>query len=101
MIMISELSTIFQNCFYRVSRKTVYAFWFLISRQSEGAESNSWTFSYSPFNVDLKDVLDFVIWPLLEWVIAKLMQEDKNKNQHFDCMKNVSKCSALRWNYAP
>ena len=69
--------------YIRVSRKTVYAFWFLISRHSEGPESNSWTFFYSPFNADFKNVLDFVILPIFDWVIAKLVSDAKNKNQHF------------------
>ena len=66
-----------------MSSSTVYAFWFLISRHSEGPESNGWTFFYSPFNVDFKNVLDFVIWPRLDWDIAKLLPDAKNKNQHF------------------
>ena len=66
-----------------MSSKTVYAFWLLISRHSESPESNNWTFFYSPFNVDVKNVLDFVIWPILDWVIAKLLFDAKNKNQHF------------------
>ena len=66
-----------------MSSKTVYAFWFLISWHSEGPESNGWTIFYSPFNADFKNVLDFLIWPIIDWVIAELLHDAKNKNQHF------------------
>ena len=47
----------------------------------EGVQQNWFLNSWHPEGlVDLKNVLDFVIWPILDWVIAKLLHDAKNEN---------------------
>ena len=67
------------NLLYWESSKTVNTFWTSISQQQKGHRNNSWAFFNSPSSVDLKNVFDFVIWPVFKRVIAKLVLEDKDK----------------------
>ena len=46
----------------------------LISRLPSGLEIPSWTFFNSPFRVDFENVIFYIIWWILDWDIAKVLQ---------------------------
>ena len=66
-----------------MSLKTVATFIYWISWLPGGLEISSWTFSNSPFCVDLKNIQFYIIWWNLDWDIVKILEGGHLKSQHF------------------
>ena len=61
---------------YRVSRKTLATFVFLISRLPRGLGLPYWTFFNSSFCLDFRNIHFFIIWWNMEWDIAKISSHE-------------------------
>ena len=57
-----------------VKKKPHLNFALLISRLPSGLEMPSWTFFNSPFCVDFKNVIFYIIWCNLDRDIGKMLQ---------------------------
>ena len=59
---------------YKVSLNIFTLVFFSISWLPRGLEISSGTFFNSPFDVDFKDIRDFIIWLNLDQDIVKILQ---------------------------
>ena len=67
------------DALYRVSRKTLYAFYFAITQLMMHRGFSSWTFSNSPFRWLLEIVQNFKDWAIFDQVMKEILTETKNK----------------------
>ena len=66
---------------YRVSHKTLYAFYFAITQLLMHRGFSSWTFSNSPFRWLFEIVKNFKDRPIFGLVIKEILTEGQNKIQ--------------------